>query len=186
MPSLRAASLPAVATILMILMAVPAAAEVEVEQSLPGAGVEFETAPPEVQIVLSEAIAEGQLDVYDPCGKQVDDGDVVVEDEVVEVGMSSSRRGTHVVEWSVVTRAGEPAVGTFTFDVVTGKRCPPSSQPTVSHGHDPTPEPGDVAAPGPDDPDDPDDIPVNWLLVSYGIAALIGAVGGQIYLKIVR
>ena len=175
MPSVRAASLTAVAAILMIVMAVPAAAEVKIEQSLPGAGVDFETPPPEVQIVLSEAISEGQIDVYDPCGKQVDGGDPVVEGRVIEVGMSSSRRGTYVVEWSVVTRAGEPAAGTFTFEVTTGKRCRPDSGSQ-------TPEPGDVAASG---PDDPDDIPMDWLLISYGVAALIGATGGQIYLKII-
>lgn len=55
----------------------------------------------------------------------------------------------------------------------------------MDRSEDPDSRSVELVASGPTSQDPPGDIPTGWLLISFGIAAVIGAAAGQIYVNIV-
>jgi hypothetical protein len=198
-------------------------------------------------------VTNADLDVFDPCGTQVDDGSPQALGRTVSVGMSADRSGTYTVQWQVISEDGHNVSGDWTFVSSGGAACPgsdpqprrgggdggdpsadretsqdgeiagnsegatetsgsgsgpaddpqrsdrsrTSQQPGTSdakggaHRHDQGPrgrQPGGgSAAPGDASPGtSTGDLPLDWLLISFGIAALVGAAGGSLYTNIVN
>ncbi|MDQ3962340.1 MAG: copper resistance protein CopC [Actinomycetota bacterium] len=80
--------------------------------------------PSSVWAEYTEPVQEGYLNVFDPCGIQVDDGNTQVTGYRMTVGMSANVAGTYAVRWKAAS-AVDPHVtsGTFTFTVTSGESC---------------------------------------------------------------
>jgi copper resistance protein C len=236
--------------VLLAVLAGPALAHPVPESYNPGDGASLSSAPSEVSVNFNENLSQGTLEVYDPCGEQVDNGQTEIFLDEMTVGMSSDRAGTFTAIWAVVGSDSHKVSGDWTFTVSSGEPCPgaeggtdgqeqprsgggaPSSDNsndtdagTTSsssdqanpasggdgeedkktsdgngkHGHksgskaSDGKESGDAEGPSVASdspvpttisPDQPKDIPVDWMVISFSIAALIGAVGGQIYVNL--
>lgn len=235
--------------VLLAVLAGPASAHPVPESYDPDDGASVSSAPTQVTVNFNENLSEGTLEVYDPCGAQVDNGQSEIFLDEMTVGMSSERAGTFTAVWAVVGSDSHKVSGDWSFTVTSGEPCPGSEggddgeeqprsgggdsssddtkttagdEPSTSsgqpdpasgdgndggdktgngggkHGHK---EGNDKAGAGADDaagpgtatdppvpptisPDQPKDIPVDWMVISFSIAALIGAAGGQIYVNL--
>lgn len=215
----------------------------------PGDGATLSSPPSEAWAEFDEHVTQGTLEVYDPCGERVDQGNSEVLINRVSVGVSAERAGTYTAVWTVVGQDSHKVSGDWSFTVTDGPSCP---------GEDTEPEPKDegggsgdtgkgsddeassgdttgpaVAGSSDDEPSrardkaradknnrkkpkkgkhaghkkksetDPSEersvelisqsdervpnsgeIPLDWLLISFAIAALIGAAGGRIYVDL--
>lgn len=237
--------------VLLAVLAGPALAHPVPESYDPADGASLPSAPSQVTVNFNENLSQGTLEVYDPCGERVDDGQTEILLDEMTVGMSSGRAGTFTAVWAVVGSDSHKVSGDWSFTVTSGEACPGSggedngeeqprsgggdsssddtdaagggassttsepSDPVAGdgngddkktsngddkHGHDNNggkSKAGDESddAAGPEtatdtpvpptiSPDQPKDIPVDWMVISFSIAALIGAAGGQIYVNL--
>lgn len=190
--------------------------------------------PSSVWAEFTEPVQNGaRLDVFDPCGVRVDQGDATASAYRVTVSMSADKAGTYRVAFRVVSSLdGHPTSGAFTFTASSGAPCESDEgaepteaarsggqedDPGAAEGGDPpagveevAAEPSTERAPATrtrtrqedtraqDQPPSElvaaqegspaapaEDIPLDWLLVGFGLAAAIGAVGGQVYASII-
>lgn len=241
------------AGLIVLVAAAPALAHPKVVSRTPEDGSTVDQPPSEVSVEFDEAVTNADLNVFDPCGSQVDNGNPDVFLQTVTVGMSADKAGTYSVRWEVISEDGHNVSGSWTFASSGGSACPGSGggdgngdgntggsggdQPgggndsggdatttgasggdstatsdgsdgggdktgtggkhkghndkdkknkNSKHDHPKKDEPREVdLIAGGDDEGGSSDIPVDWLLISFGIAALIGAAGGSIYASIV-
>ena len=242
----------AAAGLVVLIAAAPALAHPKVVSRTPEDGSTVDQPPSEVSVEFDEAVTNADLNVFDPCGDQVDNGNPDVFLQTVTVGMSAERAGTYSVRWEVISEDGHNVSGSWTFASSGGSACPGSgggdgdgkgantggtggNQPggggndsegdaqtsgpggddtagsdeggankgsggkhqghddkdkknnkKSKHDHPKSDEPREVdLVAGGEDNGGSSDMPVDWLLISVGIAALIGAAGGSIYASIV-
>ena len=252
---LRALGTTTAAGLIVLLVAVPALAHPKVVSRSPEDGSTVDQPPSEVSVEFDEVVTNANLEVVDPCGSRVDDGDTQTLGYEASVGMSGDNAGTYSVRWEVISEDGHNVSGTWTFSSSGGDACPGSggssgggngsgsgggggsgsgggggsggsttgggtasggsgNGPTVAsggdsgndahkgkhaghdgmgkgkdkkkkskHNHHSADEPKEVElAAGGDEKSS--DMPVDWLLISFAIAGLIGAAGGSIYASI--
>lgn len=134
----------------LMLCAAPAAwAHAELEKSEPAAGARLTSAPEEVRLSFSQAIAAGTTaKVLDANGTQVNTqaGMIDLNDldrKTFVVPLPSMPPGTYTVEWtSVSEQDGDSESGTFTFTIAAAAQptigatqspvATPAAQPTAS------------------------------------------------------
>jgi methionine-rich copper-binding protein CopC len=245
--------------LIVLLVAAPALAHPKVVARSPEDGATVDQPPSEVSVEFDEIVTNANLEVFDPCGAQVDDGNTQTLGRTASVGMSADKAGTYTVRWAVVSEDSHNVRGDWTFTSSGGAACPGSggngggsggggggngggsghAKSGGSGGGDaaggstagsgggtdsddgPTSGAGGGKAgdgkdgghknhgkksrdskndkhdhPAPDDPDGvppiaggegegSSNMPLDWLFISFAIAALIGAAGGSVYASIV-
>ena len=141
--------------LLLSLSAAPAAyAHAAYESSDPANQATVSSPPSRVTAEFTEPVVdESQLDVYDPCGSQVDSGDSFVAADRITVSMSSDKQGTYTVRFSVISAVdSHPTNGEFTFTSTGGAPCPgdepEEEQPTGGAGNEPSGSGGSGGASG--------------------------------------
>lgn len=113
--------------LLLSLLLVPAAqAHAAYESSDPGNGTTVSSPPSRVTAEFTEPVVDdSHLEVYDPCGTRVDNGDSLVAADRITVTMSADKQGTYRVHFSVVSSVdGHPTSGDFGFTSSGGSPCP--------------------------------------------------------------
>lgn len=106
------------AVLLVTLVAPPASAHAELLRSDPAAGAVLDTAPAEVRLTFSEAIAvvPDSLRAFGPAGAEISlEGTAV--DAAAVVDLPDLGRGTWVVVWRVISEDGHPVAGALRFSV---------------------------------------------------------------------
>jgi methionine-rich copper-binding protein CopC len=131
-------------TLLLTLVASPAAAHTDVVSTTPSANESLTEAPTQVTITTREAVRElgSAIVVTGPSGARVDDGSTEIDGNVTLVGLSAlSEFGTYTVDYRLLASDGHPIEGTFSFDLAEGgSTVSPSPSPSEST-QTPTPEP---------------------------------------------
>lgn len=108
--------------------------------------------PASVSAEFTEPLSDSsRLEVYDPCGAQVDDGSTSISGYTMEIGLSSDKAGTFVVKYfALSTLDGHGVNGQFTFAASEGSPCPGSGGGSGSpKPRDPQPRGGDDNGAGP-------------------------------------
>ena len=111
-----------------------ASAHAAYEASDPADGSTVSNPPSRVIAEFTEPVVQGSnLEVYDPCGAKVDNGDSIVASDRITVTMSGDKQGTYTVAFNVVSAVdGHNTSGEFTFTSSGGAACPgaePEPQP---------------------------------------------------------
>lgn len=208
----------------------------------PDDGATISTPPSEVWVEFDQTLSDGDLQVIDPCGQRVDDGNAQVLANRISVAVSSDRSGIYTAQWIAMGTDPHKVSGDWSFTVTDGDPCPgsepadpkddPQGNGAASSSDDD--DEASVGATGASDDDDGDgdsaavggkpdrkkskdskhrhsgnkdeeptsednagngadlseappvseDIPIDWLLISFAVAALIGAVAGRIYVDL--
>lgn len=134
-----------VAFLLSLLFAPAAQAHAAYESSEPDNGSTVSSPPSQVIANFTEPLVEGsRLDVYDPCGDKVDNGDSIVAGDQITVLMSADKQGRYTVRFDVVSAVdSHPTNGDFSFTSSGGAPCAgaaggeeqgPSQQPQSGSG----------------------------------------------------
>ena len=112
----------ALAVVLVLVTAGPAAAHATLEATSPADGAHLDQAPNSVSLTFSEDVSAplGAVRVFDAQGHRVDNGDVVARDNTVTVGMNQVGDGGYIVTWRVISADSHPVNGAFTFTVGDG------------------------------------------------------------------
>lgn len=114
--------------VLMVLVAWPTAAQAHpaYKDSDPKANSSVASAPSQVWVEFTETIEDGTVSVFDPCGRQVDNGDSQqnLTNDRITVTMSANTAGAYKVNWSVLGSDSHPTSGSFSFTVSGGEPCP--------------------------------------------------------------
>lgn len=115
-------------TLQLIAMAVWApnvGAHAAYESSNPEDGASVSSPPSQVTADFTEpVIDESYLQVIDPCGEQVDNGDSFVTADRIAVSMSADKAGTYTAKfWVVSSVDGHNTAGEFTFSSSGGDGC---------------------------------------------------------------
>lgn len=117
----------AIALMLFGGLASPAGAHAAYKYSNPDDESTVAQAPPEIWAEYTEPPTDASyMEVYDPCGAQVDNGDSRADpaQNRVYITMSSDRSGTFTVEWFVDSAVDAHSTrGTFTFTATEGEPC---------------------------------------------------------------
>lgn len=134
------------AALLLCIISAPAAqAHAAYESSDPDNGSTVSSPPSRVIANFTERLVEGsRLDVYDPCGDKVDNGDSLVVGDQITVSMSGDKQGRYTVRFDVVSAVdSHPTNGAFAFTSSGGAACAsaaeeqeegPSQQPQNGSG----------------------------------------------------
>lgn len=111
---------------LMLLSSAPSAmAHAAYKSSDPPSGGRVSSPPGRVTAEFTEPLAEGSyLQVIDPCGEQVDNGDVSISGFTMSVTMSGGASGEYVVRFKAFSQL-DPHVttGDFSFTASSGEPC---------------------------------------------------------------
>lgn len=128
MQRVRRLVLPGLLLGVMLLLGLPssALAHANLEASRPGAGETVGSPPGEVWTKYTEELQSGSLEVYDPCGTRVDNGDPRVVLDEMTVSVSADKAGTYSVRWRVLSVDGHTTAGDFSFTSSGGSACPGS------------------------------------------------------------
>ncbi len=112
----------ALAVVVVLVTAGPAAAHATLEATSPADGAHLDTAPHAVSLTFSEDVSAplGAVRVFDAQRHRVDNGDVVARDNTVTVGMNQVGDGGYIVTWRVISADSHPVNGAFTFTVGNG------------------------------------------------------------------
>jgi methionine-rich copper-binding protein CopC len=122
----------AASVIVGIIAAGTALAHTNVAETRPAAGSSVEAVPEQVYIRFGQPelpapaqIADGRLEVLDPCGTQVDKNDSTVnmQESSVTVSSEGARSGRYEVHWFATAADGAQQSGIFDFNVTTGAPC---------------------------------------------------------------
>jgi methionine-rich copper-binding protein CopC len=122
----------AVAVVAGIVAAGAALAHTNVAETRPAAGSSVEAAPESVYVRFGEEsvpapaqVTDARLEVFDPCGTQVDkkDSAVNMQESSVTVSSEGARAGRYEVHWHATAADGAVQSGIFDFDVTTGAAC---------------------------------------------------------------
>ncbi len=185
----------------LAVLAGPALAHPVPESYDPGDGATLSSAPSQVSAIFNETLNEGSLEVYGPHGTRVGTGRTGGDDgeEQPRSGgggaPSDDADGTAEDETSSSSGQPDPAKGDGNDE---GKKASKGDGKHRRHKEgangkskagDSTDAAGpatasDTTVPPTVSPDQPKDIPVDWMMISFSIAALIGAAGGQIYVNL--
>lgn len=77
-----------------------------------------------------QVVQDSYLQVFDPCGRQVDNRDSLVVHDRITVSMSGEAQGVYVVRFNVVSAVdGHQTVGSFDFTSSGGSECPGQEEP---------------------------------------------------------
>ena len=125
---MRTRALAAIATTLvlgvLVLTASPAYAHAAYKSSDPGKNEQVSQPPSQVEVELTEPVADASyLEVFDPCGDKVDQGNSAVVGFTIAVGVQADRSGTYAVAWHAFAVDGHPTEGTFVFHSSGGASC---------------------------------------------------------------
>jgi copper transport protein len=112
----------ALAVVLVVVTAGPAAAHATLEATSPADGAHLDTAPNAVSLTFSEDVSAplGAVRIFDAQRHRVDNGDVVARDNTVTVGMNQVGDDGYIVTWRVISADSHPVNGAFTFTVGNG------------------------------------------------------------------
>jgi methionine-rich copper-binding protein CopC len=110
----------------LLLFPAPGLAHAAYEYSEPNKGETVASPPTEVMANYTEPLSDGSyLRVYDPCGDQVDSGDVRIFHDEMTVSIESNRSGQYRVDWLAISDIDPHSTrGSFTFTVTSGETCP--------------------------------------------------------------
>lgn len=113
-------------TILATVFAPSALAHAAYESSDPANGASVSSPPSRITAEFTEPVTEdSRLQVFDPCGAQVDNGDSLVAADRITVTVSADKQGTYSVQFGVISAVdSHPTNGTFTFTSTGGEPCP--------------------------------------------------------------
>jgi copper transport protein len=106
----------------LIGLALPASAHALLEESSPVAGGTVAVAPRTVTLTFDESVGvePGSIEVFDPTGRRVDNGDshhgAAGSDVVIDLHPGLPK-GTYVVSWRAVSADSHPVAGGFTFGI---------------------------------------------------------------------
>jgi len=124
-----------------LLLTTTAAAHAAYKASDPADGSSVSSPPSRVIAEFTEPVVQDSyLEVYDPCGARVDNGDSLVASDRITVTMSADKQGTYTVIFNVVSAVdGHNTSGDFTFSSTGGAPCPgaepePENQPPSNTG----------------------------------------------------
>jgi methionine-rich copper-binding protein CopC len=126
----------------LVAAAAPAAlAHAAYKSSNPADESTVATPPAQVSAEFTEPLTEtSSMQVFDPCGNQVDNGDSDPSGYEMTVSMSADKAGTYTVEFSAQSALDSHVTsGAFTFTSSGGSPCP---------GSEPPPDPGGGGGPG--------------------------------------
>jgi copper transport protein len=115
----------ALALVVVVLWAGPAAAHSRLERTDPPENASLDEAPQAVTLQFSEPVevALGSVRVLDARGRRVDDGRVEHpggDRRLVRARLDGDLRGGYAVGWRIVSADGHPLSGAFTFGVGLG------------------------------------------------------------------
>jgi methionine-rich copper-binding protein CopC len=134
-------------TIVVLVAAWPSTAwaHARYKDSSPARDATVSQAPSELWVEVTEAVEQGDVDVYDPCGQQVDNGDpsLNLTNDRVTVTMSSDIEGAFLVSWEVLAADGHRTAGEFTFTSSGGTPCPEEDVSDDEPKDEPRAEPRD-------------------------------------------
>jgi methionine-rich copper-binding protein CopC len=135
--------------------------------SSPEAKTTVDSPPDQVSVEFTEPVThDSRIEVFDPCGRQVDDGASHPRGKSISVGVSAAAAGTYTARFLVVSNLdGHPTRGRFTFTLGDGEECPQATGATTD-----VPEETSLF-----------DFPAGGALLAFGSAVLIGAAGGYVY-----
>lgn len=132
MKTLRIVPMLAVAIAVIAGLAAPAAAHAAYKSSDPPDAGQVSSPPGEVTATFSEPLAGGSfLEVSDPCGTRVDEGDVRIVGYDMSVSMSAAAAGRYTVFYRAFSTL-DPHVteGTFGFTAISGDACTGEAGPS--------------------------------------------------------
>lgn len=112
--------------ILLSIVSTPAAlAHAAYESSDPANGSSVSSPPSRVTATFTEPVVDGsRLDVYDPCGDKVDNGDSLVAGDQITISMSADKQGRYTVTFDVVSAVdSHNTKGEFGFTSSGGAPC---------------------------------------------------------------
>jgi methionine-rich copper-binding protein CopC len=115
----------------MLVLAPPAFGHAAYKESSPADESTVSSPPSEVWAEFTEPVTdESFLLVFDPCGRQVDNGDSAPSGFRVTVTMSGGAAGKYRVEFHVISELdGHHTNGDFTFTSTGGEACPGTEAP---------------------------------------------------------
>lgn len=131
----RLSALALGAVIAVALIPQPGFAHAAYKDSEPKDGETVSSPPSRVTAEFTEAVvSDSYLQVFDACGRQVDNRDSIVVHDRITVSMSGEARGVYVVRFNVVSAVdGHPTVGSFDFTSSGGAECP-GEKPAAGQG----------------------------------------------------
>jgi methionine-rich copper-binding protein CopC len=118
----------------LTLIPSPAMAHAEIADSNPKDGAKVKKAPAEVWIRFAGffgdgqplTISDGEIKVYDACGKRVDEGETTLNTtmDTISVASTGSVAGNYTIKWAITALDGAAQKGRLNFFVTDGSRCP--------------------------------------------------------------
>jgi copper resistance protein C len=117
------------------LVASSALAHTALREATPADGTTVEALPPEVSALLGGVVTEGEIQVFDACGKSVTTGDTAVDAVSVRQGKfeapgsklrvptQGTQTGNYQAIWTAVGTDGHAVGGGWDFDVKSDKAC---------------------------------------------------------------
>ncbi|MDQ3913717.1 MAG: copper resistance protein CopC [Actinomycetota bacterium] len=109
----------------LVLATAPAAwAHAAYKDSTPGDGETVLSPPSQVTAEFTEPITNSSyLEVYDPCGQRVDNGDSQISGYDMSITMSADKAGEYVVEFAAQSIDTHVTYGSFSFSSSGGSSC---------------------------------------------------------------
>lgn len=135
---------------LALAIAPPALSHAAYKSSDPANKSTVESPPSQITAEFTEPMTDSSyMEVFDPCGEQVDNGDSRVSTSSMAVTMSGDKAGTYTVEFAAQSVDSHITYGSFTFTSSGGAACPgdepePTKDPGggAGGGSNPAPDPG--------------------------------------------
>src|SRR5688572_21923656 len=110
----------AVAAVLGLVFASPAAAHAELVATNPAHGAQLADAPDQIEMTFTESVdlLQGGMRLLDSAGATVETSDPVVDGRTVAWPMPAALPdGSYTVTWKLVSSDGHPVAGAFSFGV---------------------------------------------------------------------
>lgn len=182
----RATALLALAALLVLTAAVPAAGHARLVASDPAGGAIQRQAPTQVRLTFSERIERdfAQVQVFAPSGARVDVGAPEVAGEMVSVALAPlTEPGTYEVAFRVISEDSHPIQAGYQFEVVAEAVSPsPSPEPTEHPTDTASRTDGDTATPGDDTGPEGPEAPEARSDSGPGALVIAGTVAGVVLL----
>lgn len=113
-----------VALVFALLLSAPSMARVQLKDSFPKNGDHTMFHKNVVMMEFSEEITSATIEITDPLGRTIVDGDPEIEGDTVYQDIKSPQPpgmfppGHYTVRWRVTGKSGEPGNDTFSFHVM--------------------------------------------------------------------
>jgi hypothetical protein len=120
----------------LVLAPAPAAlAHAAYKNSNPADGATVSSPPSEITAEFTEPITNSSyLEVYDPCGERVDDGNSRISGYNMSIGMSADMAGEYTVEFAAQSVDTHVTYGSFSFTSSGGAACAGSEPEPPTNG----------------------------------------------------